>query len=997
MSKSEKPKMATSWEIYNRIIWDSRLDSSVFIAGFEDRVSDSGMREKPLAHWAADGDIPWHRIRYIRCKDIIVWDREQHLDLISSGHLPDFAWKTNQADENVVNLEEKPALFNQKSVYKYEDDDWQAVEDLSISVQSHSLKIASFNVLCDVYKKDKIQTEKRLPAIFEELRKSDADIIAIQEATPDFVRFILSQDWIRDYYYISESSTDTSIQDFANLLLSRLPFTLVEHKFSVQKHVLVGSWFINNESLQVAVVHLTSNRAQNSVEKRKNQLNTVVDYLQKKPGNYFIVGDFNTRNNLEDDVPSISNFIDIWQELRPEEAGYTFNPQVNPLAELMSLGGEAARFDRILLHSQNGNWVPQSVELFACEAVENTEEKIFPSDHFGIRAVVENLTPSLRKPLDLSRRREEIHTPLSFTRRGEGGEVNDDLKKIPPVYRTAIVIIPPDDILPAIQAIRQRYDARFDRWMPHINLIYGFLPESYFDEAAKIISSALARVEPFTITLNNFETFTHRKSSTAWLRPVVRPETALQELQTLLQQLFPQYNEQSRKSEAGFTPHLSVGQFSTPESAFANLPQWYPRSFTVKSIALISRRDDEPFEVRRIINFGKETVSKSNSSELIDLVNQIEPLLNQNQKIQRETVLEIVTQACQESLGFSPNLELLGSYRLGVESPESDLDIVCQIPTYLSVENFFKNIQQRLEGLCESIQLILEAKVPLLRLKKLEGISVDLLYTHFDGDSNSGISIIGCWEADFITEFVQKYLPIESFQLLLRAVRRWAKLRGVYGNSWGFLGGLSFALLSAWSCQYYNYKDINLDKLLLNFFQVVSQHDWNQPIALTEAGEEYCLQLPRDLLPIITSIEPCQNTARNITRSTAKILRHEFARGAELTQEIIDGNLNWSTLFQPVDLEQESDILLELKLVSNDNQELENKFGNIEADIIGLVIQLEQNGFFVRPWTGTRRELNTAIVTLGLNPSSDCDLNSIETLALEFSSQFEYTLEVRID
>ena len=150
-------------------------------------------------------------------------------------------------------------------------------------------------------------------------------------------------------------------------------------------------------------------------------------------------------------------------------------------------------------------------------------------------------------------------------------------------------------------------------------------------------------------------------------------------------------------------------------------------------------------------------------------------------------------------------------------------------------------------------------------------------------------------------------------------------------------------------------------------------------------------------MPIITSIEPCQNTARNITRSTAEILRREFARAAELTQEIIDSNLNWSILFQPVDLQQESDIFLEFKIVSNDNQELENKCGNIESDIIGLVIQLEKNCFFVRPWTRIHRMLNTAIVTLGLNPSSDCDLNSIETLALEFSQQFGYTLEVRIE
>ncbi|MEL7244594.1 MAG: poly(A) polymerase [Cyanobacteria bacterium J06573_2] len=896
-------------------------------------------------------------------------------------------------------------------MFTNKNNDWQPVENISKSVKSEYLTIASYNVLCDVYEKDKIQTEKRLPAIFEELRQCDADIIAIQEATPDFVRFLLAQDWVQNYY-VSESSNAENIQTFGNLILSRLPFTLVEYKFSIQKHVLVGSWFINNELLQVAAVHLTSNRAKNAVEKRKHQLKTVIDYLQKQPGNYFIVGDFNTRNNLQDNVSSINNFIDIWQELRPDEAGYTFNPQVNPLAELMSLEGEPARFDRILLHSQNDNWVPQSVKLFGCEAVGNTEGKIFPSDHFGIQGVFvspedltpslrtplslsekEDLTPSLRTPLSLLRRREEIHTPVSFTRRGDGGEVNDELKTISPVYRSAIVILPPDEILPAIQAIRQRYDARFDRWMPHINLIYGFLPESYFDETAKIISSALAQVEPFTITLNNFETFTHRKSSTAWLRPIAQPETALHELQSLLQQLFPQCNEQSRKSEAGFTPHLSVGQFSTPEVAFAELPKWYPQSFTVNSIALISRRDDEPFEVRRIIKFGEETIS--NSSELINLVNQIEPKLNLNQKIHRETVLEIVTQACQECLGFEPTLELLGSYRLGVESPESDLDIVCQIPIYLSGENFLKNVYQRLEGLCESIKLVLDAKVPLLRLK-LEGISVDLLYTHFDGDSTFDMSIIGCWEADLITEFVQEYLPIESFQLLLRAIKGWAKYRRVYGNSWGFLGGLSLAILSAWSCQYYDDKDIYLDKLLLNFFKIISQHDWNQPITLTEAGKEYSIQLPRDLLPIITSIEPCQNTARNITHSTAEILRGEFQRGAELTQEIINDNLDRSILFESIDLQQESDILLELKLVSDNHQELEQKCGNFEADIIGLVIQLEQNDIFVRPWTGINRMLDTAIITLGLNLPSDCNVNSIETLALEFLSQFGYSFEVRI-
>ena len=1014
MSQPKKQKMATSREVYHRIIWDSRLESNIFIAGFQDRISSNGIIEKPLAHWAVNGDIPWHRIRYIRCKDIVVWDREQHLDLISTGHLPDFAWKNNQGDESVLNIEDKLAIFDKRLVYKYDNQDWQPAEDLSNiikskSIKSNSLTVASFNVLHNLYEKEKIQTEKRLPAIIEHLHESDTDIIAIQEATPALLELLLSQDWVRDYYVSSSIAAET-VQPFGNLLLSRFPFTLVEHQFSPHKRVLVGSWFINDELLQVGVVHLTSNRAQNAAEKRKYQLTTLLNYLQKQSGNYLIVGDFNTRDNSLEEILTGSNFIDIWQELRPDEAGYTYNPQLNPLAELMSLQGEAARFDRILLCSQNSNWVAESVNLFACEPVENIENNVFPSDHFGIRAVIKSPQANLE--------REAIRSPQPPLERGaiEDGELQQiygvSLDKVKPIYQSAVVIIPPDNVLPAIQAIRQRYDAKFERWMPHINLIYGFLPESYFAEAAQIITSALAQIEPFTVTLNNFETFTHRKSCTAWLHPIAQPETALHELQRKLQSLFPQCNEQSRKSEAGFTPHLSVGQFSTPEEAFTKLPQWQPISFTVKSIALISRHGSQPFEVKRIINFGEEeTISAS--PELIELVNQLEPKLNQAQQRQRETVLEIITQACKECLGFQPTLHLLGSYRLGVQSPESDLDVVCQIPTYLSGETFLKSVQQILEGLCETTQLVIDAKVPLLRLK-LDGISLDLLYAPVDESWELGIghralrspfdkggwgdltSIIGSWEADLITEFVQKYVLFDSFSLLLRAVRGWAKSRRIYGNSRGFLGGFSWALLSAWSCQYSDDYNTPVDQLLTNLFQLLNQHDWNKPITLTDAGKQYSVQFPRDLLPIITSIEPCQNTARNITRSTAEILRREFARGAEFTQKIITGNLNWSSLFEPINLQQESDIFLILITISDDNQELEKYCGILEGYIISLIIQLETLGVFVRPWTGIDRIQNAAHITLGLSLPLNCDLSLIKKLAQDFVLQFSNNFEIQI-
>ncbi|WP_427159546.1 poly(A) polymerase [Aliinostoc sp. HNIBRCY26] len=959
--------MATSREVYDRIIWDVRLDTSAFVVGFQERLSSTGIREKPLAQWATDGDIPWHRIRYIRCGEVVVWDREQHLDLISSGDLPAAAWKSETTEnlvEKVVTVLDSTAIFTPRPVYKYHISGWQADTQKATAVNLETLAIASFNVLCDIYEKDKIATEKRLPVIVEQLRQCNADIIAIQEATPPLLELLLSQTWVRNYY-ISDDSKAATVKPYGNLLLSRLPFTLVEHQFSGHKRVLVGSCEINGQLLHIAVLHLTSDYAQNAQEKRQRQLATILAYLQKLPGNSLIAGDFNTRGNEQEDILTAAGCVDIWEQLHPDVAGYTFDPQRNALAALMSLKGIPVRLDRILLRSQNRDWQPQSIDLFACEPIAGTEGKIYPSDHFGVRAV------------------------LKFAKSFPASA----LSTVRPVYQSAVVVIPPDHVLPAIQAIRERYDARVERWMAHINLLYGFLPESYFAEAVEIIAPVLAQLQPFQITLADFQTFTHRQSSTAWLRPVVQPEKALHELQAVLENLFPQCNEQSSKTKAGFTPHLSVGQFPSPEAALAELPQWQPVNFTVDAIALISRRGDEPFEVRHIVYLGQ---GGQGGSELGELVKKWEPELTSAQQLQRDTVLEVVTQACAECLGFPPSLQLLGSARLGVQSSDSDLDAVCVIPTYLSGEGFLTSVQQKLQGLCHT-QLVLDARVPILRLQ-LEGICFDLLYARVENyqlarknphnlDPISLKAIVGCWEADVITEVVSQYVSLDTFRQLLRAVRAWAKARGIYSNTWGFLGGFSWALLCGFCCKFDQTSDTNIEKLLSNFFQILHNHDWQQAIALTDVGRQYKVQSPRDWLPIVTSIEPCQNTARNVTRSTARIIQSEFARGAKLTQRILAGQEKWTTLFEPINLHQESEIFLILKVSNQDKHALEKCCGILEAYIISLMIQLEQIGIFVRPWTNIQQIGNTARLVLGLHLSADLPSTTVEQLARDFLAQ----------
>ncbi len=72
--------MHTSREVYHRLSWDPRFDPGHFTLGYEER--GRGLVEIPLPEFVPDGDIPWHRIYYIRHGDEIVWDRRTGTDLI---------------------------------------------------------------------------------------------------------------------------------------------------------------------------------------------------------------------------------------------------------------------------------------------------------------------------------------------------------------------------------------------------------------------------------------------------------------------------------------------------------------------------------------------------------------------------------------------------------------------------------------------------------------------------------------------------------------------------------------------------------------------------------------------------------------------------------------------------------------------------------------------------------------------------------------------------
>jgi 2'-5' RNA ligase len=157
-------------------------------------------------------------------------------------------------------------------------------------------------------------------------------------------------------------------------------------------------------------------------------------------------------------------------------------------------------------------------------------------------------------------------------------------------HESAIVLIPPPEVWEPIQAIRRVHDRQVRRWMPHVTLLYPFLPRAALTGALPDAEQALSAVAPFELRLARFEVFSHRGGTfTLWLAP--EPKDALAAVQAALVDRFPECDATGRFA-GGFTPHLSVGQ-ARGEAELAALRRevegWRALAFTARAVSVIVR------------------------------------------------------------------------------------------------------------------------------------------------------------------------------------------------------------------------------------------------------------------------------------------------------------------------------------------------------------------------------------------------------------------------
>ncbi len=173
-------------------------------------------------------------------------------------------------------------------------------------------------------------------------------------------------------------------------------------------------------------------------------------------------------------------------------------------------------------------------------------------------------------------------------------------------YRTAVVVVPPRELWEPIQRIRQRHDRKVRRWMPHITLLYPFVPPAQFRDVLPKLRQACREAAPFQVTLRRMDTFCHRSERyTMWLEP--EPS---EPLVRLYERLWT--SVWTEPVSRRFRPHLSVGQVegrARRDELVARLQaDWRPLSFLVERVSVLCREEppDDVFRVEEEIRLGPD-------------------------------------------------------------------------------------------------------------------------------------------------------------------------------------------------------------------------------------------------------------------------------------------------------------------------------------------------------------------------------------------------------
>ncbi|MFI5865111.1 poly(A) polymerase [Streptomyces sp. NPDC051546] len=815
--------MRTSEELYHQVRWDPRFDPARFTLGLLQR--GAAPKRVPLPSFVPGGDIPWHRVLFVEADGELVWDRATGVDTI------DGTAAGRVRDPRLL----RAPFFTARTPYAWDPSGggaWRAApEGATTHTQRPSrIRLLTWNTLWDRYDAPRIATERRRPLLLADLATADADVIALQEVERELLRMLLAEPWVRAGYTVAADPGGRDVAESGLLVLSRLPVREAGfHVLGPHKAVVALTVDTARGPLVVAATHLTSDHTERGEDRRTAELARIAEGLAGiEAADAVLLGDFNDGRSGASGPAAALGLRDAWTEVHgPQDGTPTFDPVANPLAAVGSLTGRAARLDRILLRSQEVH-----VTEAALRGNSPDLEGLFISDHYGVEAA------------------------LDFTPAADGGtDSGHAVLDVRPTARTAVAwLLPPDE---PVEELRRAHDPQAERWPAHVNLLFGFVPESSFEAALPLLAEAAAETAPFTARLEGVHSF----GPTLWLDPAAAGDAPWQELRRALAARFPG----CRGRAEGFTPHLTLGRSTDPHRAERECAARLgaARAARVTSVAVLSRRGDGPMEIRATVELGTGAThwlpEPARPTPAVRSSPEREPATagagagdgdgahadtgtdagcaaggEGGGAVLADALVARVVAALPEGV-----VHVVGSRRMGCATEGADLDLVAALPGAFDLAEVRARIAAALPGAVR-LREVTGARVPGLRLG-VAGLDVDLVVVatgavpperavarRAELGEAAAVALGAVSDAEAVRDFAGP--EHAAFARLAREVKTWARSRGLDSAPFGGLPGLAWSVLAARTVR--SAPDLSPGPLLRTFFATWAAWDWRTPVAL---------------------------------------------------------------------------------------------------------------------------------------------------------------------
>ncbi|MFJ5023688.1 RNA repair domain-containing protein [Streptomyces goshikiensis] len=846
--------MRTSEELYHQVRWDPRFDPARFVFGLLQR--GAAPKRVPLPSFVPGGDVPWHRVLFAEADGELVWDRATGLDLVDT---------TRAGRVRAARLLRSP-FFTARTPHAWDPAGggaWRPSEPGPAARPPARIRVLTWNTLWDRYDAPRISTARRRPLLLAELARADADVIALQEVEPALLDLLLAAPWVRAGYTLGTDPGGRDVADSGLLLLSRLPVR--EAGLHVlRRHKAVAAVTVDGAAgpLVVAATHLTSDHTEGGAARRDAELAAIAEGFGGIEADLALVGDFNDGRGGAEGPAAALGMRDAWSDVHGAADGTpTFDPAANPLAAVGSLTGRSARLDRILLRPGPGPGAVRVREA-SLRGDSPSPEGLFISDHYGVEAVLESGAP------------------------GEGPAPLD----VPATARTAVAWLPPHD--PAVEELRREHDPQAGRWPAHVNLLFGFVPESSFGEAVPLLAEVAARTRAFTVRMAGVHDFGHREGATLWLDPAADGDGPWQELRRALVERFPGCRGRSE----GYTPHLALGHSRDPRRAVREFTARLggaaaPAPARVGALAVLSRRGDGPMRVRATVELGTGEVRWIPEP-------QAGPAEAGAAEAQAEAVRARVARALDGGV-----VHLAGSRRMGCAGPGADLDLVAALPGAVGGAEVRERIAAALPE-AERLREVRGARVPGLRFR-VAGLDVDLVVVATGGldparalarraelGEAAAVALSAVSDADAVRESVGA--EHAAFARLTREVKAWARARGLDSAPFGGLPGIAWAVLAArtvreaaalspdaLSSDGLSPDGPSPDGLLREFFGAWAAWDWRDPVALHDPPPAPGTE---GAVTVLTPSEPVRSCTAQVGPGLRDLLGRELYEAWESPQ-----------------------------------------------------------------------------------------------------------------